>query len=811
MVDPAAERAVLAGLFAYGSEVFDDAADFVTTASFTIDSNQAIFSCLEYLLKDKPDVRVDYPSFLSAAQALGLSHLFKEKDELTHLRAVMNMPVRQENVRKLAGKLNKLEIAREGDRQLGRAQQSLRDVTGDEPIDDILNLIENPVFDLTSKLANTRRNGPEQLGVGLRDYVRYLAENQREMVGLSSGYPQYDLAIGGGFRDCTVNIWAARMKAGKAQSLDSLVYTPTGPKRMGDIRLDDEVCTPDGGTAKVVAIHPQGVVDLYRVTFRGGDTVECCGEHLWEVHDIKTKRWAIKTTTFLKSKLMAGAVQPRWSVRLPQPCYYRSQTVPMDAYALGVLIGNGGMTGTGVTLTSADQEIVDRVNETVEFPYRFKKTTSKYGYLLTAGRTGRKNKYAQILAGLGLRGKNGHHKFIPEVYKFNSQHVRWALVQGLFDTDGYVDEGGKVEYSTTSERLALDLKEVLESLGCTCTVKPRYTSCNGKRFFSYRCHVGIDDSKRLFLLSRKTARGRVRSKPSLRRRINKIEYVGKKEAQCITLDSAEGLYLTDHHIVTHNSIAADNVAYHVTDKLGVDVLMLDTELSKEDHWNRMLANISGVSIREIETGQYARSVKSKEAIYKAIDKLEKLRYHYISIAGQPFEDTISLIRRWRTRTVGVGKPCLVILDYLKLMSAEPIQNRLAEFQVLGFMMTALHNSTVRWKYPCLSFVQTNREGITREDTDVVAQSDRIGWLCSNLSILKKKSDEEMRDNSKYNRKLVVLAARHGPGLEEGDYINMKFEGHLGRLTEGPLKSQMETAGNANRGISIGATDEQLDF
>ena len=39
------------------------------------------------------------------------------------------------------------------------------------------------------------------------------------------------------------------------------------------------------------------------------------------------------------------------------------------------------------------------------------------------------------------------------------------------------------------------------------------------------------------------------------RLIKSIEYVGKKECQCIYVDNPEHLYLTDDFIVTHNTIA----------------------------------------------------------------------------------------------------------------------------------------------------------------------------------------------------------------------------------------------------------------
>ena len=40
---------------------------------------------------------------------------------------------------------------------------------------------------------------------------------------------------------------------------------------------------------------------------------------------------------------------------------------------------------------------------------------------------------------------------------------------------------------------------------------------------------------------------------SMGRTVVAVDYVGKRPARCITVAAADGLYLTDHCIVTHNS------------------------------------------------------------------------------------------------------------------------------------------------------------------------------------------------------------------------------------------------------------------
>ena len=62
---------------------------------------------------------------------------------------------------------------------------------------------------------------------------------------------------------------------------------------------------------------------------------------------------------------------------------------------------------------------------------------------------------------------------------------------------------------------------------------------------------------------------------------------------------------------------------------------------------------------------------------------------------------------------------------------------------------------------------------------------------------KAKSDEEQADDidfgldDPYNRKLVPLVARHGAGLDDGDYINMKMIGKFGKISQGVTRNNLK--------------------
>lgn len=250
---------------------------------------------------------------------------------------------------------------------------------------------------------------------------------------------------------------------------------------------------------------------------------------------------------------------------------------------------------------------------------------------------------------------------------------------------------------------------------------------------------------------------------------------------------------------TGKTLLSDNMGVHIASQ-GIPVLNMDTEMAKEDHIHRVLAMMTETEIDDIETGKFKDNPDKYNKIHMAVSELERCNLYYKSIAGKPFEDQLSIMKRWLVKEVGLNddgtaKDCVIFYDYLKLMDTTGMTQDLKEYQVLGFMMTHLHNFAVKYKVPILAFIQLNRDGITKESTDSASGSDRIIWLCSNFTIFKRKTDEEIAEDgpNNGNRKLVPLIARHGGGLDDNDYINCHMKGWCAKITEG--KTRLELVNN----------------
>ena len=117
---------------------------------------------------------------------------------------------------------------------------------------------------------------------------------------------------------------------------------------------------------------------------------------------------------------------------------------------------------------------------------------------------------------------------------------------------------------------------------------------------------------------------------------------------------------------------------------------------------------------------------------------------------------------------------------------------------------------VKYDVPCLAFVQLNRDGITKETTDVISGSDRLVWLCTSFSIFKRKSDEEMAEDNIRNgdRKIVTVETRHGEGMQDGNYVSVKMFGSIGKIEEGLSRDEIHN--NARSREEGFETDEEQD-
>lgn len=399
---------------------------------------------------------------------------------------------------------------------------------------------------------------------------------------------------------------------GKAQPLYSKVKIPGGWTTMGEIQPGDYVETDDGKYAKVLGTFPQGLRDVYEITFKDGRKVRCDENHLWKVHfgDWKLPNtcddgYRIKSTLelikdhervrsrdkYLRIPLVTGVDRPS----------YRDADLPLDPYLLGVILGDGGIAGTGVHIHTPDEDIIDKIRENLIPECRIVKnsyiesTCPVFSVIRSNREYGKKNQVKEILINLELYGKRAWEKSIPEEYFEGSYHQRLELLRGLLDTDGSASEGS-IEFSSTSETLAKQVQELVWSIGGICKITQRQTYFTHKGVkkpgrVSYRLSIRYQYPESLFHVSRKRANVSNDSqycRHGIKLAITDIKYIGKEETKCISILSEKKLYLTDNYIVTHNTILSISLA----EMLDSDtIIVISPKKAVNDVWDETITRI----------------------------------------------------------------------------------------------------------------------------------------------------------------------------------------------------------------------------
>lgn len=258
-----------------------------------------------------------------------------------------------------------------------------------------------------------------------------------------------------------------------------------------------------------------------------------------------------------------------------------------------------------------------------------------------------------------------------------------------------------------------------------------------------------------------------------------------------------GFALIGARMKVGKSTLADQFCLNASN-FGVPTLMLDTEMFKQKHWYRILANLSGVEVEEIRTGRYAKDPYKVNQVQAAKSIIQNSSYYYKNVAGKSFSEILGIARRWLYKTVGVNdngvNNCLIVLDYFKLSESDSKASNYKEYELIGYQASALSDFCIKYDVPSLAFVQLNRDGIDKETSDVISQSDRLGWSCTSFTIFKSKAPEEIANDGPTcgNRKIIPVLTRDGEPLDPGQYINAKFDGKYARVEEIGVNGQNQT-------------------
>ncbi len=363
---------------------------------------------------------------------------------------------------------------------------------------------------------------------------------------------------------------------GRAQPYFSRVLTAKGWRPIGTLEPGDSVIGSDGRPTEVLGVFPRGRREVFRVTAQDSASTLCCGEHLWTVYTPEDRnRTGVPRT--LETQQMLGKLRRNHQHRfelplLSAPVLFPPRYVPMDPYALGLMLGDGCITGsTTPSFTTADPELASALQAELDGIELAAKTAIDYWLKRVVGgrATGIPNPVTVTLRQLQLLGTKSHTKFVPDDYLYNAPEARHALLQGLLDTDGgpvpQKARSCRVQYCTTSPHLRDAVLFLTRSLGGVAYWRTRAAEgrkpgrARGRdvehRHDAFVVDIRLPEGVAPFRLKRKAAAYASAGGGRPMRYIESIEPVGVQDVMCIKVAAADSLYVTDDFLLTHNTLS----------------------------------------------------------------------------------------------------------------------------------------------------------------------------------------------------------------------------------------------------------------
>jgi hypothetical protein len=340
----------------------------------------------------------------------------------------------------------------------------------------------------------------------------------------------------------TYSLDRSHLPQGKAQPYDAKVLTPKGWTHFGKLCIGDEVVGSNGLPTLVTGVYPRGKRQTYRVEFDDGYGVEVSDDHLWSVRDEDDPSpQSLTFSTKHLLNLISGnpANRPlRWAIPVVQSVIYdcSSTVLPLDPYLLGLYLSCGCLDGEEIHLKLSGQNaksIAAKLSSVL--PCEVKDTFVRVNLPESS---------VSVIETLQQRD------LIPECYLHSSIQSRVSLIQGIFDILGEVPVTGNsiLCAGLSCTQTTASIVEVIQSLGGIASLEGTRLRAT---FPPHICPFADKDKELRYKNLTQEFKGPTR-------RIKSIVCCRFTDVLCISVKAEDHLYVTDHFIVTHNTIQVND-------------------------------------------------------------------------------------------------------------------------------------------------------------------------------------------------------------------------------------------------------------
>jgi len=651
-------------------------------------------------------------------------------------------------------------------------------------VDEIVDRAQAAIYDVTERRTADDYSVLESLLQPTMDEIEASGQRGAGLTGVPTGFNDLD-ALTNGLHPGQLIVVAGRPAMGKALALDTPLPTPSGWTTMGEVAVGDLLLGGDGRPTRVVAAT-EVLVDrpCYAVEFDDDSVIVADAQHQWltvtraarrRVQEMSVRAGgrrspesSIHTTEQLAATLRCKTADQRLNhcVSNAAPVELPEAVLPLPPYALGVWLGDGH--SASARYTSDDPEIAMHIEDDgLDVVPRGRRL---FG-LQTAG--GESNE--ALLRTMGVL----RNKHIPAQYLRASVGQRRALLAGLLDADGTVSPTGAVQITLTNLRLALDVRELVVSLGYRCGWQAKPVRCRHPDS-STGYVITLSPVENPFRLERKRLafkdRVHARSPRVTTRFIVDVRRVESVPVRCVEVDNDSHLYLAGRSMIpTHNSTLGLDIARAASIKHHQTSVLFSLEMSKHEITMRLLSAEARIPLQYMRTGRMG-----DDDWVKLTRRLGEMASAPLYIDDSP-NLTMMEIRAKARRLKQRNDLRLVIVDYLQLMTSHSrVENRQQEVSQISRSMKLLAKEL---EVPVIALSQLNRGPEQRTDKKPQLSDLRESGAIeqdADVVILLHREDVYERESPRAGEAdLIVAKHRNGPT----DTLVVAFQGHYSRFVD----------------------------
>jgi len=369
---------------------------------------------------------------------------------------------------------------------------------GEDDPDTVLDHAEEMIFALRSGERNRRAGGPVPYAEVWERYCerqRALAAGKYQPIPFF-GLPRLNSITGGGVYENQLVTVAALTSRGKCLSADTRVLMTSGQwKPIKDVREGDWLIATDTTawrwrTDQVYAVSSGKVRPTYRLTLHGGQVVKATAEHRF----LSFKGW--RTV----AELHAGdfLAIPR---RLPEPRGGPS-LAPDDAMLLALWIANGAKGQCSYVVSTMSPPLIAELRRVAEERGWNLSLNGGSAWRLAKEKRGTPIQVTEdhplaLLRRAGLAGKKTRNVRVPQAVFQEDNYIVGTFLKYLWSCDGSVSKD-KLEYSSNSRGLCLDVKRLLWRFGIRARLSVKKFNYKGRPYVHHRLAVDDVESVRAF-------------------------------------------------------------------------------------------------------------------------------------------------------------------------------------------------------------------------------------------------------------------------------------------------------------------------